>query len=191
MRQTKEQILTEFPSWSNHPKDIVQVRYGDIPDCTYNKDSYIKYQSYDDLTQRICCAEAYIYSIYGAFDIYKTNLGDIHIHTDSQQVLHGSISIPYRGKTISILLNLIYGTKSLTILDLKGTGKVRGFCNEYGQGSPCSKAFTEELEPDIIKKILSNPLKDYGYGVQTFMNTVRELYEEEPYNYIMERTFNM
>ena len=41
MRLTNEEILTQFPSWSNHPSgNIQQVRYGDIPDCQYTQDSY-------------------------------------------------------------------------------------------------------------------------------------------------------
>ena len=40
MRLTNEEILTQFPSWANHPSgNIQQVRYGDIPDCQYTQDS--------------------------------------------------------------------------------------------------------------------------------------------------------
>ena len=85
----------------------------------------------------------------------------------------------------------MYGLKALSILDLKGTGKVKGFCNKDGQGSPANHLSTEALEPEIIKKILNNPMSDYGYGVQKFMETARELYNEEPYNYIMGKTFNL
>lgn len=85
----------------------------------------------------------------------------------------------------------MYNQKALSILNLKGTGKVKGFCNKDGQGSPANHLSTEELEPDVIKKILSNPMTDYGYGIQKFMDTARKLYEEESYNYIMQKTFDM
>ena len=85
----------------------------------------------------------------------------------------------------------MYGLKALSILSLRRTGKVKGFCNKDGQGSPANHLSTEELEPDTIKKILSNPMKDYGYGIQKFMETARELYNEEPYNYIMSKTFDI
>ena len=85
----------------------------------------------------------------------------------------------------------MYGLKALSILSLRGTGKVKGFCNKDGQGSPANQLNTGELEPDTIKKILSNPMSDYEYGVQKFMKTARELYNEEPYNYIMQKTFDM
>ena len=85
----------------------------------------------------------------------------------------------------------MYGLKALSILSLRGTGKVKGFCNKDGQGSPANQLNTEELEPDTIKKILSNPMSDYGYGIQKFMKTARELYNEEPYNYIMQKIFDL
>ena len=193
MRLTNSQILTQFPSWSNHPSgNIQQVRYGDIPDCQYTQESYNKYQSCTDRhLLNIGCANAYIYSNYGSYDIYKTIPGDVYIQTSTQQLLHGTLSIPYRNKPITVHLNLMYNLKALSILDLKGTGKVKGFCNKDGQGSPANHLSTEELEPDVIKKILSNPMTDYGYGVQKFMDTARELYEEEPYNYIMSKTFDL
>lgn len=192
MRLTNTQILTQFPSWSNHPSgDIQSVRYGDIPDTQYNESSYIKYQAYSDQLQRICCAEAYIYSIYGTFDIYKTIAGDIFIHTSTQQILHGTINIPYRNKPITCHLSFLYGRKMLSLLSLRTTGKVKGFCNKQGQGSPANHANTEELDTDTIKSILSNPMEDYGYAIQKFMQAARELYSEEPYNYIMEKTFDL
>lgn len=97
MRLTNEEILTQFPSWSNrlsvkdgiHPSgSIQQVRYGDIPDSQYNQKLYNHYQleTYPH-TLNICCANAYIYSQHGAYDIYKTIAGDIYIHTETQQVL--------------------------------------------------------------------------------------------------------
>ena len=193
MRLTNEEILIKFQSWANHPSgNIQQVRYGDIPDCQYTQDSYNRYQSETDRhILNIGCANAYIYSNYGTYDIYKTILGDIYIQTSTQQILHGSINIPYRNKPITINVNLMYGLKALSILSLRGTGKVKGFCNKDGQGSPVNQLNTEELEPDTIKKILSNPMKDYGYGIQKFMETARELYNEDPYNYIMSKTFDM
>lgn len=191
MRLTKEQILTEFPSWANHPKDIVKVRYGDIPDSTYTEKDYNYFQTLSGTLSNIFYSNAFIYMVNGSYDIYKTIAGDIFIHHDTHKLMHGSINVPYRGKSISIIINLMYGFKALTILDLKGTGKVKGFCNEDGQGSPANHLFTEEMDADVIKKILSNPMEDYGCAVQKFMQTTRDLYYEEPYNYIMQKTFEL
>lgn len=74
---------------------------------------------------------------------------------------------------------------------MRGTGKVKGFCNKDGQGSPANYLNTEELDIDIIKSILNNPIEDYGYGVQKFMQTARELYAEDPFNIIMNKTFEL
>lgn len=74
MRLTNEEILSQFPSWSNHPSgNIQQVRYGDIPDCQYTQESYNYYQQETDPhLLNILLANACIYSQHGAFDIYKT-----------------------------------------------------------------------------------------------------------------------
>lgn len=85
----------------------------------------------------------------------------------------------------------MYGFKALSILSLRGTGKVKGFCNKDGQESPANHLSTEELEPDTINKILSNPMSDYGYGIQKLMEATRELYTKDSYNYIMSKTFDM
>lgn len=191
MRLTNSQILTQFPSWVNHPSgNIQQVRYGDIPDCQYTQGSYNRYQSETDRhTLNIGCTNAYIYSNYGTYDIYKTIPGYVYIQTSTQQLLHGTLSIPYRNKSITIHINLMYGFKALSILSLRGTGKVKGFCNKDGQGSPVNQPHTEKLDIDIIKSVLNNPMSDYGYGVQKFLQAARELYTEESYNYIMQKTF--
>ena len=34
-------------------------------------------------------------------------------------------------------------------------------------------------------------MEDYGYGVQKFMQAARELYTEDPYNNIMNKTFEL
>ncbi len=81
MRLTNKEILIQFPSWANHPSgNIQQVRYGDIPDCQYTQDSYNRYQSETDRhILNIGCTNAYIYSNYGTYDIYKTIPEDIYI----------------------------------------------------------------------------------------------------------------
>ena len=50
---------------------------------------------------------------------------------------------------------------------------------------------TEELDVNIIKSVLNNPMEDYGYGVQKFMQAARGLYMEDPYNNIMNKTFEL
>lgn len=192
MRLTKEQILFQFPSWKNHPSgNIVGVRYGDIPDCIYTQDNYNYWETLTGTSSNIAYVNAFIYAINGSYDIYKTEIGDVYIHHDTQKLMYGSISIPYKNRPISAHINLMYGLKGLSLLKLRGSNKVKGFCNKDGQGSPCRYAMTEELEPDAIKEILSNQMSDYGHGIQKFMEIARELYNEEPYNYIMEKTFEL
>lgn len=118
--------------YNNHSSgNIQQVPYGDVPDCQYTQGSYNRYQSETDrYTLNIGCTNAYIYSNYGTYDIYKTIPGDIYIQTSTQQILYDSINIPYRNKPITIHVNLMYGLKALSILSLRGTGKVKGFCNK-------------------------------------------------------------
>lgn len=49
---------------------------------------------------------------------------------------------------------------------------------------------TEELDIDIIKSVINNPMEDYGYGVQKFMQAARKLYTENPFNNIMDKLLN-
>ena len=71
MRLTNSQILTQFPSWANHPsRNIQQVRYGDIPDCQYTQGSYNRYQSETGRhILNIGCANAYNYIMQKTFDL--------------------------------------------------------------------------------------------------------------------------
>ncbi len=84
-------------------------------------------------------------------------------------------------------------TKSIitTLLSLRGTGKVKGWCNKDGQGLPANHLNPEELDVDIIKSVINNPMKDYGYGIQKFMQAAIELYAEDPLNNIMNKTFEL
>lgn len=150
MRLTNSQILTQFPSWANHPsRNIQQVRYGDIPDCQYTQEDYNKYQSCTDRhLLNIGCANAYIYSHYGTYDIYKTIPGDVYIQTSTQQILHGSINIPCRNKPITIYVNFTYGLKALSILSIRGTGKVKGFYNKDEQGFSANHLSTKDSDAD-------------------------------------------
>ena len=160
MRLTNEEILIQFPSWANHPSgNIQQVRYGDIPDCQYTQGSYNRYQSETDRhTLNIGCTNAYIYSNYGTYDIYKTIPRDIYIQTSTQQILHGSINIPCRNKPITIYVNPTYGLKALSILSIRGTGKVKGFCNKDEQGFPANYLSTKDSDAD--KNIFDIPAEN-------------------------------
>lgn len=42
----------------------------------------------------------------------------------------------------------MYGLKALSILSLRGTGKVKGLCNKDGQGSPANHLSTEDSDAD-------------------------------------------
>ena len=166
MRLTNSQILTQFPSQANHPsRNIQQVHYGDIPDCQYTQEDYNKYQSCTDRhLLNIGCANAYIYSHYGTYDIYKTIPRDIYIQTSTQQILHGSINIPYRNKPITIHVNLMYGLKALSILSLRGTGKVKGFCNNsYKQ--PENYIMKNHITISCKRHLICNLLREYIIAV--------------------------
>ena len=42
----------------------------------------------------------------------------------------------------------MYGLKALSILSLRRTGKVKGFCNKDGQGSPVNHLSTKDSDAD-------------------------------------------
>ena len=134
--------------YNNHSSgNIQQVRYGDISDYQYTQDSYNRYQSETDRhILNIGYANAYIYLNYGTYDIYKT-IPDLHtnIYAANTTQFHYH---PYRNKPITIHVNLMYGLKALSILSLRRTGKVKGFCNKDGQGSPVNHLSTKDSDAD-------------------------------------------
>ena len=166
--------------------------YADVPDKHYSQKEHEWWLSLkDEQMQRICLDNDWFWCMCGDYDIYRTWIGNVQIDVNGK-VLHGSVNVPYRGKSIIVSLNQIYPElgRCLTILDLNGTGNIKGFCTKKGPGSPAIKSRTEEMDKDTIFKILNNPMKDYGIGIQKFMETAREIYNENPWNYIMEHTFD-
>ena len=52
MRETAEEIITQFPSWAKRKDIIVAVRYADIPDREYTEKDHEFYRSLPDGTMR-------------------------------------------------------------------------------------------------------------------------------------------
>ena len=188
MRMTREEILEKYPSWNESRHDIVAVNYGDEPLIHYDKNEYDRYQNYwskDSTFANIMAVDAYIYSQNGTYDEYRTFIGNIRIAEDGR-VLCGNVNVKYRGKVYDIIFNRMYGFKKLDILRLDGEYVV-GFSNADGQGSPSIR--TKEMDKDLIERILNDPLSDYGYAIQRFMEAARELYAEDTTNHIMKKRF--
>lgn len=184
MRQMREELLEQFPSWNEDKHDIVKTFYGDEPLIIYNENEYQKYQTLTGTMANIMCSYAYVYSQNGEYNIYRTLIGEIFIKPDGV-VLGGTISVKYRGKYHSIHLNMMYGWKTLDILKIGEN--VVGFSNKDGTGSPSIN--TKEMDKETIKKILNMPLDDYGVSIQKFMKTARQVYDMDGTNYIMEKRF--
>ena len=63
-----------------------------------------------------------------------------------------------------------------------GTDKTSGWRNKNGQSSPSLRC--KQLDDDKIEKVLSSKwLNDFGYGVQTYINTIKKVYERNKTNY--------
>lgn len=185
-RQTRENLLQLYPSWNENLHDIVKVNYGDEPLIIYDQNEYEKYQALTGTMANIMCSYAYIYSQNGNFNVYRTLIGETYIKPNGT-VLGGNINVKYQGVTNEVFLNRMYGYQSLDILRIGQ--HVTGFSNKDGVGSPSINS--REMDKEVIEKILNFPLKDYGYGVQRFMETAREVYELDTTNYIMEKRFGM
>lgn len=180
MRQTREELLQQFPSWNENKRDIVKVNYGDEPSMVWNKEEYVKWSKYNSFT-----IERYIWTQNGDYNNYYTLIGETYIKPDGT-VLGGNVNVKYRGKSHTVHLNMMYGWKALDILRIGEW--VVGFSNKDGQGSP--SIMTKEMDKETIEKILNMPLEDYGYGIQRFMETARQVYGMDTTNYIMEKRFN-
>lgn len=190
MRKTREELLMDMPIWNENKHDIVKVQYGDDPLTHWNKKMHEWFSTLTGTLSNIHGVEAYIHSMYGDYYIYDTLIGKSYVKEDGV-VLCGDVSIIYRSKRYSIFLNKMYGLSGLTITRIDAGGIVVGFSNVDGQGSPAVRSRTKELDPEIIEKIINNPMKDFGIGIQKLMEEVRRTYEANNNNHIMEKCFNM
>ena len=185
MRLTKEKLLEKFPTWNESRHDIVKTWYADEPLVAYNEEEY---QKYGELSDRhlinIGTVDAYIYSQNGEYNKYVHLIGSTYIKPNGN-VLCGDINIEYGGDIWHINLNKMYNKNSLSILRFSAI--VTGFSNKDGTGSPCIKSHTKEAKPEVIEKVINKSLDDFGYGVQQFMEAVRELYYSDTTNYIMDK----
>lgn len=186
MRMTREELKEKwFTSWNDSRNDIVAVQYGDEPLFRYDQEEYEKFQKLTGTLANIEAVDAYIYSQNGNYDEYRTLVGTVKIAEDGR-VLCGDVNIKYRGKIHNIIVNRMYGFYKLDILRMS-SGKVVGFSNADGQGSP--SIYTEEMDKDLIERILNDSMEDYGYGIQKFMECAREMYAQDNVNHIMEKRF--
>ena len=185
MRSTREELLKMYPCWNEKRHDIIAVNYGDEPLIRYNQRKYEEYQQLTGTLANIECLNAYIYSQNGNYDEYRTLVGNVYIAEDGR-VLGGDINVKHNGQTVNVILNMMYGWKALTILQLSQI--VQGFSNKDGQGSP--SRYTKEMEPEKIEKVLNNPMSDYGIAIQKFLQTAREVYAEDTTNHVMEKLFS-
>lgn len=194
MRLTREELLNKHPIWNEEKHDIVRVMYGDDPLIHYDSKEYDKYHSFwatDNSCANIMAIDAYIYSKNGTYDKYRTLIGEVLINEDGD-VLCGDIFIKYGGMRYDVIINNMYGRHSLDILRFSGSGKVLGFSNKDGQGSPSSKRYTDELKDEIINKVLnSKDLEDYGKSISKYIQCARDMYNSNKTNYIMDKTFEM
>ena len=186
MRMTREELKEKwFTSWNDSRNDIIAVNYGDEPLFRYDQEKYEKFQKLTGTMANIEAIDAYIYTQNGNYDEYRTFAGTVKI-AENGRVLCGDVNVKYRGKIHNIIINRMYGFYKLVILRMS-SGKVVGFSNADGQGSP--SIYTEEMDKDLIERILNDSMEDYGYGIQKFMECAREMYAQDSVNYIMEKRF--
>lgn len=194
MRLTREELLNKHPIWNEERHDIVKTLYGDEPLIHYDEKEYNKYRDFwskDNTCANIGAIDDYIYSKNGTYDKYRTLIGEVMI-SENGDVLGGDICVKFGGMRYDIIINNMYGRHSLDILRLSGSGKVFGFSNKDGQGSPSSKRYTDELKDETINKVLnSKELNDYGSSISKFINVARDMYNSDKTNYIMDKTFEM
>lgn len=184
MRQTREELLQQYPFFNGSKQDIVKVNYGDDPSTIWNEKEYVKWTTYKGTSSNLGAIEAYMWTQNGDYYIYNTLIGETYIKPNGT-VLGGTVNVKYRGKTHNIHLNMMYGRKTLDILRIGEW--VVGFSNKDGQGSP--SIMTKEMDKETIEKILNMPLEDYGFGIQKFMETARQVYNMDTTNYIMGKRF--
>lgn len=188
MRLSRDELLEWYPSWNECRHDIVKAFYGDIPLICWNKEYFDWYSTLTGTLSNIEAVNAYMWSVNGDYNIYRTLIGEVSISTEGK-VLCGDVDVKYRGQIYNVILNLMYGKRGLTILRLKNG--VVGFSNKDGQGSPSIQRNTRELEPEVIQKVLTADFRDYGSSIRKFMREAIKLYNEDSINHIMGKCFSM
>lgn len=193
MRKSREEIIEMFPSYERE-ENLIEKIYGDIPCFRYDINRYKRYaEEKDNTLSNILFGDAFIWTMNGDFDVYNTNIGKIYVCTNGD-FLCGDIDVKYGGKTYGIYLMQMYGKVGLDITRLGGANsKVKGFSNKDGIGSPANKYHTEELNEELIWKVLDinkTNLKDYGKCIHRFIERCREVYLQDKTNYIMNKCFS-
>lgn len=189
MRLSRDELIETFPTWNEERHNIVKALYGDIPFVEWNKAEYERHIQLQGTLSNITAVEAYIWRLKGDYSIYRTLCGDVYI-SKSGKVLCGDFRVKHGVEEYVIYLALMYGLKSLSIFRNGFSKMLVGFSNSDGLKSPCIKAHTTELNCDVIEKVLSVDLSDYGDSVKKFFEAARKIYEEDKTNHIMEKCWN-
>ena len=93
MRLSNEELKQRYVSdWNDERHDIGRVMYGDDPLIVYDEREYTRYQELTGTLGNLECANAYIYSQNGKYNLYRTLIGEIYIAEDSR-VWCGNINI--------------------------------------------------------------------------------------------------
>jgi len=189
MRHTREELLDICCGWNEDRHDIVKVFYGDIPLIHYDEGEYQRYQKFAEECPDVGAlggVEAYIYSMNGTYNIYRTLMGDIRIHEDGR-VLCGDLTFKVGQSKYTLSINRMYGWNGLSVHKHHHDVGCIAFANNDGGGATSAKI--KELDKDIVEKVLNKEFKDYGESVKKFMEAAREVYAIDPVNHIMERPF--
>lgn len=190
MRLTKKELKEKYyPEWNDTRHDIVRVCYGDDPLIVWDNNEYTRYSKLSDTLANIEAINAYMYTQYGSYNIYRTLIGEICISNSAlKEVLCGNIHIGRGGQGYDITLNMMYGNIGLTIMK-HGILNSVGFRTKDGIHSVRLLKNTKELKREQILSILNVDLSDYGLSIHKFMEACRKVYYSYPDNYILENCF--
>lgn len=180
MRMTREDFLTKYPSWNENRHDIVACMYGDVPVKCWDANEYHEWRKLEGTLSNINAVEAYMYVQNGEYSIYNTEIGRVCITKDNK-VISGEINVQYKGKNNIIYLNNQNDMVGLSIFRIGQ--ELIGWRNQYGVRSYFTR--TKKMDMDMAYEILHQKLEDYGFGVQMFMKTAREIFISDVENWIM------
>lgn len=196
MRKTREELIEMMPTQEGR-ENIVGVFYGDEPYTRWRKSDYDKYQEWAldyDALANVLASDAWIYHVYGDYDIYRTLQGTVRITTGGN-LLCGDFNLDYGGKTYYIVLNQMYELYDLKIyrIHTQGCGGKIEWSNQpdifhTSERASVWKKWDRELDPDVIEKLFDNKeWNDFGWAVQKFRARCREIYESDKTNHFMDK----
>lgn len=175
--------------WQTVPmlkEDIREEYFSPIKNSVHkwDEDQFKRYDKTRGSMRHIQGVEAYIYQMYGAYDIhrYYTPLGFTVYVSEDGKILCGNMDAKMSGKMYNISLINMYGRTALNVIRIS-SNYVYGWTNKDGGNGYVISTRCKNLDTDTITKIFDNPEFRFDDLSTKFMNFCKSVFESDKTNY--------